>query len=812
MISQLSVFTRRFRKTLSRSRLASRFLGHEKKSEPSHRPGLILIQVDGLSRTQMERAMANGRLPFLSRLIRDRHFSLENFYSGMPSTTPAVQAEIFYGKKCAVPAFHFFDRKTGRAVKMYEPETAGEYDARLKACPGDSLIKGGQSYSNIYQAEAATSRYCAADLAPQEMLRNLNPLKSLLLALAYAPRIARIIFLSGLEFALAVVDACQGLFNRQHFLKELQFVPTRIGVCIVLRELIRFRILVDIENGVRLVHANLLGYDEQAHRRGPDSAFAHWTLRGIDRTLRDIYRAAQRSDHRDYELILYSDHGQEHTEPFEVRNGRPLQGALETVFAKGPMQGHEIWQRPSPIPEIIGTALNRCESLLGFGKQARANPVAGPDVETQIVVTAQGPIGHVYLPETLSGDHLRNYAKRLVDEGGIPLVILPKCEGGPRAFNRRGEWDLIQNKTEVFGEAHPFLREVAEDTVRLCHHPDVGDFVISGWDPTLPPLSFPLENGGHGGPGSQETNGFLLLPDRIRQWHLAHLPATRTRVRGEELREIALKYLGGKGPRMERVPKLSVRASRNSGFRIMSYNVHSCRGMDGKVRPERIARVINGFDPDVVAVQEVDAHRARTGREDQAHLIAHHLRMEHVFLTMLEEKEEGYGIAVFSKHPFEKIRSGFLTPASRRREGRGAICLRIFPEGRRPFTFINTHFGLGKGERDEQARMLLGEKWLGGLPESEPILLCGDFNSVPRSEIHTRLQERLRDVWTGKNSLKPRAGFPSNFPVLRLDHIFLSPQFGVRHVEVPRTANARIASDHLPLCAELSLSEGNEGG
>ncbi|MEX2606330.1 MAG: hypothetical protein WD708_03210 [Kiritimatiellia bacterium] len=72
----------------------------------------------------------------------------------------------------------------------------------------------------------------------------------------------------------------------------------------MLRELIRFRILLDIKHGERLVHANFLDCDEQAHRRGPGSAFAHWTLRGIDRTIRDLYRAAQRSDLRDYEFIL----------------------------------------------------------------------------------------------------------------------------------------------------------------------------------------------------------------------------------------------------------------------------------------------------------------------------------------------------------------------------------------------------------------------------------------------------------------------------------------------------------------------------
>ena len=769
-----------------------------------------MIQVDGLSRNQIEHALKKGRMPFLSRLLREQHFSMDHFYSGIPSTTPAVQAEIFYGRRTAVPAFHFLQRKTGRALKMLEAAAARDIEATLKATEGPSLIQGGRSYANIYQADAETSRYCAVNFAKDEMLRNLNPLKGLLLAILYAPRMLRILGLSILEFALAIADVFRGLYNRHNFRKELQFVPTRIAICILLRELLRFRILVDIEKGVRLVHANFLGYDEQSHRRGPDSAFAHWTLLGIDRTLRDIYRAAHRSDHRDYEMILYSDHGQEHTEPFEVRNGHPLRAALAKVFAKGPLRAYEIWQRQSPVPELIGSTINRCQVFLGFKFKTPEDSPSEPNLNTQIVVTAQGPLGHIYLPVSLDVNTMHDYANWLVTEGGVPLVLLPKGDNGPRAFNAEGEWDVLEEKEHVFGAEHPFLQEVAEDMVRLCQHPDAGDFVISGWDPARPPLSFPREHGAHGGPGSQETHGFLLLPDRIRQWHLSHLPATRKRVRGEELRQIVRQYLGGEDPRIERVPERSGAVSDRGGLRIMCYNIHSCRGMDGKVRPERIARVINAFDPDVVAVQEVDAHRVASGCQDQAHLIAQHLRMKHVFETMLEGKTEGYGIAVFSKHPFEHIHAGLLTSARGRREGRGAICLRIHPEGKRPFILINTHFGLRRKERNEQVAMLLSEKWLRRLPENEPVAVCGDFNSVPGSEVYGRLQERLHNVWKREGNIQARATFPSIMPFLRLDHIFLSPHFTVRQVAVPKTATTRVASDHLPLCAELTLLDAQD--
>jgi len=806
LIDRISVGARRLRKKFNRSRLAAHLFGHKVVRGRSDQPGLIMIQVDGLSRRQMEAAMEKGRLPFLARLIRERHFSLESFYSGMPSTTPAVQAEIFFGRRGAVPAFHFLQRKAGRAVKMYEADVATELGAELEHAAGSALLKGGRSYSNVYRAGAAGSRYCAEDFSPNAILRKLHPFKWLLLGLLYAPKILRMFGLALLEFVLALIDFFKGLYRRRNFIKELQFVPTRVGVCVLLRELIRVRVLLDIEGGERIVHANLLGYDEQAHRRGPGSAFAHWSLRGIDHTIRDIYRAAHRSDYRDYELIIYADHGQERTESFERRNGRPLRAAISEVFGGGRTEGLRIWQRSAPVPELVGQTVERCEALFGLRRSEPRPPDLIPDADSRIVVTAMGPVGHIYLPLELSEAEKAAYARKLVGTG-VPLVLVLSPQGTPRAFNAEGEWDLSADKERVFGAGHPFLEEVAEDTARLCRHPDAGDFVISGWDPGRPALSFPLENGAHGAPGPEETHGFLLLPDRIRRWHLAHLPATARRVRGEELREIARHYLGGEGPGDERVAKLPPRSGAGTNLRVICYNLHSCRGLDGKVRPERIARVINAYDPDLVAVQEVDAHRASSGGQDQADLIARHLRMEHVFQTMLENEGEGYGIAVFSKFPFQRIRAGFLTPAARRREGRGAICLRIIPDGGRPFYFINTHFGLGRGERREQAARLLGEHWLGGIPPNEPVILCGDFNSRPRSRVYRRLARSLADVWQVAGNVRARPGFPSIQPIVRLDHIFLSGHFAVREVDVPRTATARIASDHLPLCAELTLEK-----
>lgn len=95
MISHIAVRVRWLRRKISRAHWAARLLGIRTPEGEADDPGLIMIQIDGLSRTQLEKAVREGNMPFLARLIRRKHFTLENFYSGVPSTTPAVQGEIF---------------------------------------------------------------------------------------------------------------------------------------------------------------------------------------------------------------------------------------------------------------------------------------------------------------------------------------------------------------------------------------------------------------------------------------------------------------------------------------------------------------------------------------------------------------------------------------------------------------------------------------------------------------------------------------------------------------------------------------------
>jgi hypothetical protein len=109
----------KFRRLWADGELSAQILRLSKSSGTSAQAGLIMLQIDGLSKTQFENAIERREMPFLKKLREKQKYILHNFYTGVPSTTPAVQGELFYGVKQIVPSFYLFYRNTKRPFSLF---------------------------------------------------------------------------------------------------------------------------------------------------------------------------------------------------------------------------------------------------------------------------------------------------------------------------------------------------------------------------------------------------------------------------------------------------------------------------------------------------------------------------------------------------------------------------------------------------------------------------------------------------------------------------------------------------------------------
>lgn len=782
----------RIRKWISVGEWKAGLLGFSKSQGSSSEPGLIMIQIDGLPMSEFEEAIANDEMPFLKKLLTKEQYKLYPHYPGLPSTTPAVQGELMYGVKQAVPAFFFLDKGTRKIFKMFNGDSVREMERRL-SCHGKGLLEGGSSYSNIYSGGAAESHFCASSLGWDKVWKDVNLLNLIILLFTHLLALVRMTLLSLWEIVLAVMDCIHGLLKKEDPAVEFKFVPIRVLLCVLLRELITLGVTIDAARGLPVIHLNFIGYDEQAHRRTPSSRTAHWALKGIDASIARIYRAALNSSRRHYDVWIYSDHGQEETVPYVVKYKKTVEEAVAGIF-------NEMFPDHAVEPVSMTRQYARFPRVRYLGKWIEKiwplnhHPEA---LNAKCVTAAMGPLGHVYVFHEMSRDEKNKFAFQLVKQAKIPLVLTLDEKERVQAWNEKGTFLLPECGGEVLDAGHPFYNDVIEDLMALARNPNAGTFVISGWRKNGKPLSFPFENGAHAGPGPEETRGFALLPSDILT-----PPAGCEYVRIGDLRNAALRLLKPAGMKFSRI----IPQDKNT-IRLMTYNVHSCIGTDGKVSPRRIARVIARYQPDIVALQELDLSRPRTNHDDQPHLIAKELEMMYHFHPAIQVEQEQYGNAVLSRYPMDLVCAMKLPVFDRKLnlEPRGALWVSV-QIGDIRLQLINAHLSFFGPECEFQADALMSPEWIGHINCAPPIIVCGDFNCLPNSTPWNLINQKLKDAQLALDGHRPLATWFGHYPVSRIDHVFISDgSLRVKTIDVPQTDLNKMASDHLPLIVDLEI-------
>jgi endonuclease/exonuclease/phosphatase family metal-dependent hydrolase len=229
--------------------------------------------------------------------------------------------------------------------------------------------------------------------------------------------------------------------------------------------------------------------------------------------------------------------------------------------------------------------------------------------------------------------------------------------------------------------------------------------------------------------------------------------------------------------------------------------------MDRRRSEARIAEVIAEMSVDIVALQELDLGRRRSAGADQTKMIAERLGWYSHFHPAMRRDDEHYGNAILSRYRLTFRRAVELPgkPPFFCRENRAAIEVNV-ETNLGTVHIINTHLGLGWRERFVQAQLLTSAGWRAAIVGDTPLILLGDFNSLRGSRPYRTLTRQLRDVRELIQATGSVRTFPTRFPVLAVDHIFVNRAIQPLSLIVHCSPLARIASDHFPLMAELLLS------
>lgn len=231
-------------------------------------------------------------------------------------------------------------------------------------------------------------------------------------------------------------------------------------------------------------------------------------------------------------------------------------------------------------------------------------------------------------------------------------------------------------------------------------------------------------------------------------------------------------------------------------MRVASYNIRKAIGLDRRRKPERIIEVLRELDADIIALQEADRRFGDRISALPFHLLLDHGGYRSVPVAMHPQGLGWHGNALLVRDHVEILDCSALHLPSI--EPRGAVTADLRVNGQE-VRVVGLHLDLSGLWRRKQSGAILHH--VAVQPQRLPTILMGDTNEW------TRGRGCLRDFGIHHEAVDTGPSYHSIKPIARLDRIFVSPEIQVIDAGVHMTPTARVASDHLPIWADLNASK-----
>jgi type I phosphodiesterase/nucleotide pyrophosphatase len=483
---------------------------------------LLIVQIDGLSRSVLELALAQGAAPFLAHLLKRQGYRCQEMSVGLPTSTPAFQLAAMYGVQPDIPGFHYHDKRARSDVYFPRGGDAARVET-TQAAGRRGIVEGGSAYGCVFTGGAANNVFNFATLKRPSGAGLLRAVSAfVVLGWVLVKSMARTL----IEVTRAVLRLIADPVGETT--RGWKWLLLKVGVSIWVRQLFTLAVSRDLYAGVPAIYVNYLDYDVFAHAYGPRHRRALRAMRRVDGSIRQLARVIRRLPEYQYDLYVLSDHGQVATLPYpRLTGGRPLERQFfedfvppapePTVSTRGGRLASGLAAYRQAAPGVWQRFVNYLEGdfpwILGEVRQARER--AG------LRVVVAGPNAFVYFLDSeapLAVEAIDRRAPSLVDDlsrgRGIGFVLARSAEG-PLCVWRGKRYRVGEGEAGPFA-GRPDLPLVAAGIHDLMAMPSAGDLVIYGNKAVEGDISFIPEMGAHAGPSAEEMQTFIVTPPGTR--------------------------------------------------------------------------------------------------------------------------------------------------------------------------------------------------------------------------------------------------------------------------------------------------------
>ncbi len=513
---------------------------------PRQTPGILFLEIDGLSEPVLRRAIAGGYMPTLERMLANGSHRLIAWETDLSSQTGAAQAGILHGNNFNIPAFRWVEKSEGaRIITSNRPRDANAIERRISDGCG-LLHRHGRSRANLFSgdAEDAVLTYSLA-----MDVRGLFA-SSYFAFFSNPYNFVRTLTLMGIDMAREVrgrrrqlrEDVQPRLPERRRGLYPL----LRAASTVLLRDITVDTLISDVLWGeADVIYATFVAYDEVAHHAGVADREALQVLRQLDRAFARIERAIAEGD-RPYQIVVLSDHGQTQGATFKQRYGLTLKELIERLLPEDlriheRLQTHEDWghvaalvsdvaqqEEPTVLGRLVRTATRKRieDGQVTVGpeferlrEERKGRRIAAKDA--QAIVLASGNLGLVYFTGwrhrlTLEEMEARfpGLIEGLVQHPGVGFLLVRSEQHGPLALGAQGVYYLAHDRVEGENPLANFSSNAPMLLRRVDLYDNAPDLLINSfYDPVADEgCAFEELIGYHGGLGGDQNRPFLLAP------------------------------------------------------------------------------------------------------------------------------------------------------------------------------------------------------------------------------------------------------------------------------------------------------------
>jgi uncharacterized membrane protein YvlD (DUF360 family) len=510
-----------------------------KRAAPkTDRPGLVIIQIDGLAHPILAARIRAGSVNTLGSWVRNGTHKLSRWEAILPSMTSASQAGILHGTNDGIPAFRWYERDRQKLMVSSNPDDAAEIVRRLSN--GEGLLSNdGVSICNLMTGDATRAYVTTGAIKDQS--QGLGDSQAFLGFFFSPSGYLRSFTMFLAEFAKERFQARRtirsGVTPQMH--RGMKYAGMRAASNVLLRDMNTSLIIEEMYRGANVIYADFTDYDELAHHCGPERVESLQALDGVDAAIGTLAKASEDAP-RPYRFVVLSDHGQSLGATFKQRYGQSLGEVVRDL-----MRGRATVVQTTTAGEgstFVNSFLSEITRSKGVGPTvARAvladqttngvvdldkEEVPPPADESTIAVVGSGNLGLVWFTghdhrltlEELEDLH-PNLVATLAAHPGVGLLMVRSSERGAVVLGRGGVHYLADGRVEgedpttLFGE-HTVMSLQRED--EMTHAPDL--LLLSQYDPEMGEVAaFEELIGSHGGLGGFQTRPFILHP---AEWEL----------------------------------------------------------------------------------------------------------------------------------------------------------------------------------------------------------------------------------------------------------------------------------------------------